>query len=54
MSIPTFDCPYNEGVACDKDKQQPCHRCGWNPKVAQDRLKKHCEKHGIAIPKKSS
>lgn len=53
MGTPKFDCPHNEGVACDDYKQKPCHRCGWNPKVAQKRLEKICEKRGSTPEKKS-
>ena len=28
-------CPFNEGVGCTREE---CHRCGWNPEVAAERL----------------
>ncbi len=28
-------CQYNEDVICDSAE---CHRCGWDPKVAKERL----------------
>lgn len=28
------DCPYNDGLICEKKN---CWRCGWNPKVAEVR-----------------
>lgn len=31
-------CPYNEGVACWPN-QRKCPQCGWNPEVAEKRLK---------------
>lgn len=30
-------CAGNEGIACDKGN---CQKCGWNPKVAKERLDK--------------
>jgi hypothetical protein len=32
-----WQCPYNEGVHC---QSRVCHRCGWNPEVAQMRSEK--------------
>lgn len=32
------DCLYTEGVTCDKPAH--CYKCGWNPKVAAERLKR--------------
>ena len=29
-------CQYNNGCACET---QNCHKCGWNPEVAERRLK---------------
>lgn len=31
-----YDCPYNEGCACERMK---CNKCGWNPEVAEARTK---------------
>ena len=31
-------CPYNEGVICGPIIN--CIKCGWNPKVAEERRKK--------------
>lgn len=37
-------CPYNDGVEClHKDE---CKRCGWNPVVAAERLRKWMEIYG--------
>lgn len=33
----TFQCPHNEAVVCDKHN---CGNCGWNPKVADYRLRR--------------
>lgn len=52
MATPTYECPYNEAIDCDKYKQRPCHNCGWNPKVAKERLEEYCKKHGIVPPKR--
>ena len=40
----TMVCPYNAGVDCLDDTQ--CHRCGWNPVVAAERMRKWMEIHG--------
>ena len=40
----TMICPYNAGVDCLDDTQ--CHRCGWNPVVAVERLRRWKELHG--------
>ena len=43
---PTRSCPYNSMVACKYVPEHTppelhrCHRCGWNPEVAQKRLEK--------------
>lgn len=37
-------CRYNSGVDCLHEDE--CDRCGWNPAVAADRLRKWTEKHG--------
>ena len=34
-------CPYNRGCSCEV---QECDKCGWNPEVAESRLKKFKEK----------
>ena len=39
----TMVCPYNAGVDCLDNAQ--CHRCGWNPVVAAERLRKWMESH---------
>ena len=31
-------CPRNEAVVCEEKNQ--CHRCGWNPEVAEERSKR--------------
>jgi aryl-alcohol dehydrogenase-like predicted oxidoreductase len=36
-------CPYNAGVDCLDTAQ--CYRCGWNPVVAAERLRKWMESH---------
>ena len=33
------DCPYQETVACDLSERR-CNKCGWNPEVAEQRLKR--------------
>ena len=33
-------CQYNVGCRCDSWQRAMCHRCGWNPKVAQKRSEK--------------
>ncbi len=33
-------CPHNEACQCDRWQRALCHRCGWNPKVAQKRFAK--------------
>lgn len=37
-------CQYNEGCRCNDYQKLNCHRCGWNPKVAQRRAEKLLEK----------
>lgn len=34
---PYFECRYNNMVGCDT---RNCEQCGWNPKVANERLEK--------------
>lgn len=34
----TATCPFNEGVVCTV--QLFCDRCGWNPKVAEERTER--------------
>ena len=29
-----FECPYNRAIICDEEK---CRKCGWNPRVEQER-----------------
>lgn len=37
-------CPNNDRVSCtDKTK---CGKCGWNPEVAERRLREFLKKHG--------
>ena len=31
-----WQCPYNEGVACE---HRVCTKCGWNPEVLKKRIK---------------
>ena len=33
-------CPFNEGVGCTRQER---HRCGWNPEVAAERLRRITE-----------
>ena len=33
-------CVHNEGVAC-RLKNKICHRCGWNPRVAEKRKERY-------------
>lgn len=47
------DCSFNEGVACDP-KNRNCSNCGWHPSVAQNRLKRICNKRGIMVPEKAT
>ena len=37
-------CPHNPEVVC---QEQKCSKCGWNPGVAQNRLKKIREELGL-------
>ena len=39
-----YICQYNNGCACDVPE---CDKCGWNPKVAERRLKNFKEGHGM-------
>ena len=32
-------CPFNDGLSC-MPQDMRCNKCGWNPKVAEKRLKK--------------
>lgn len=36
-----FGCKYNPGVDCESCVE--CDYCGWNPKVAEERLKQYVE-----------
>ena len=42
-------CRYNEEVSCCPARRH-CDRCGWNPKVAQERLERICKQKGINLP----
>lgn len=44
-------CKFNEGVDCFPLGRK-CERCGWNPVVAQARLKKICKEKGLTMPDK--
>lgn len=44
-------CKFNEGVDCSPIHRH-CERCGWNPAVAQARLKKICNEKGLTMPSK--
>jgi hypothetical protein len=39
-----YICPYNEGCSCDTPE---CDKCGWNPKVAERRLRNY--KEGVVM-----
>ena len=39
-----FDCRFNEGCHC---YTLDCYRCGWNPVVAEARLKQVLKKLGV-------
>lgn len=39
MQEEKITCPHNAGVDC-LPSQKCCDRCGWNPEVEKDRLKK--------------
>lgn len=53
MSQEKVSCPYNEGIGCMPHEMR-CNTCGWNPKVAKERLNKVYEEKNIerAQPKK--
>ena len=42
-------CPHNEGVPCSIIGRH-CEKCGWNPEVAEARIEKFCNEHGIPYP----
>ena len=44
-----YSCIVNEGVSCHPYNRN-CDTCGWNPRVARERLEKFCREHGIEIP----
>lgn len=46
-------CSFNEGVCCNHENRK-CGECGWNPSVAQNRLKRICNKRGIEVPEKAT
>lgn len=48
-AIYKHSCKFNEGVDCGTINRH-CEKCGWDPKVAQDRLEKFCKERGIALP----
>lgn len=31
-------CPYSEGVGCSAPDRKNCCKCGWNPKVKEQRM----------------
>ena len=39
-------CRYNEGVYCNRTA---CDGCGWNPMVAEDRMKKILQERGALV-----
>ncbi len=39
MNAGKVTCPYNDGLGCMPHDMR-CNTCGWNPKVAEERLKK--------------
>ena len=34
------DCPFNAMLDCPPGEAHNCKKCGWNPKVAEERLEK--------------
>ena len=34
------DCPFNAMLDCPPGEAHNCKKCGWNPRVAQERLEK--------------
>ena len=46
MSQEKVSCPYNEGIGCMPHEMR-CSTCGWNPKVAKERLDKLYEEKNI-------
>lgn len=42
-------CRFNEEIPCSPANRR-CDRCGWNPKVAQERLERICKEKGIYLP----
>ena len=38
-------CRFNDGVSCGE--QDRCDKCGWNPEVHKERIKRYCKKHHI-------
>ena len=38
------DCPFNAMLDCPPGEAHNCKKCGWNPKVAGERLAKQREK----------
>ena len=43
MKINVKICKFNQGVDCNC-KENTCINCGWNPTVAERRMKKYCKK----------
>ena len=39
-------CPHNEGIGCYQNEMH-CKTCGWNPKVAKERLSNYYEQKNI-------
>ena len=48
-------CPHNEGIGCYPNEMH-CSTCGWNPKVAKERLANYYEEKHIerAQPRKDT
>lgn len=42
-------CPQNDWVVCYPWECQ-CETCGWNPKVAKERLEKICKERDCLVP----
>ena len=38
-------CKFNDGVLCGD--QEHCAKCGWNPEVYKERLRRYYKKHNI-------
>lgn len=46
-------CRYNPGVCCNPTMRN-CDECGWNPEVANARLKRFCIAHKMQLPEEKS